>query len=454
MILVGNLRLLSQSSARRVCFDRLIIPVDKFQLRLCSSSYPCPLVNIPSHQLDWDSMTNPANEEKIIENIKMRKSGADIVKVNDLYKEIYLNTDINDIKTDTAKATIKDNLMKAGLAVPNMSADRVLQMGDEPTLIYEKPFVTPDFKMRKFEEIARILNGARLNNLSLLSGERTYYLTGVVAELEMALIQWTVDQLVNAGFSLLSVPDLLHPSIISGCGMSVEGDRTQVYQLDPHYGQVALSGTAEMALGGFLAGKSFTSEQVPNKMCAVSRCYRAETGGSGEEKGLYRVHQFSKVEMFCVTGSKMEDSSDALAMVHQLERELFNSLGLSYRVLDMCADELGDPASEKFDIEAWMPGREMWGEISSCSNCTDFQTRRLGVKMEDGTFCQTVNGTACAVPRMLIALCEQMQNENGSVTIPKVLREYMRGREIMEPKKKKLRPNFLFVNSANFFKSN
>ena len=453
-----TMRLLSHigaiASAGRVWFTG-VKPITSVTTasRLCSSasSYPCPPVSLSRPQLDWDLLSDPNNLEKIRENIKLRKSSACIDKVMELYKEIYLNTDIHDMKSDIARDAINDNLLAAGLAVPNMSADRVMQMGDNPTLVYEKPFTNPEFKVRKFEDIARILSGARLSNMTLLSGERTYYLTGIMAELEQALIQWTVDQLVQVGFSLVSVPDLLHPSIISRCGMAVEGDRTQVYQLDPYYGQVALSGTAEMALGGFLAGKTLTSMELPSKMCAVSRCYRAETGRLGEEKGMYRVHQFTKVEMFCVTTGELEESRSALAMVHQLERDLFTKLGLSYRVLDMCADELGDPASEKFDIEAWMPGREMWGEISSCSNCTDYQARRLGVKAEDGTFCHTVNGTACAVPRMLIAICEQMQTENGSVVIPEVLRGYMRDRELMEPKQRKKRPNFLFVTSAKFF---
>jgi len=324
-------------------------------------------------------------------------------------------------------------------------------MGDHSTLVYEKPFVNPSFKLRKFEDIGRLLSGVRLSNLTLFSGDRTYYLTGCLAELEQALIRWTVDQLISCGFSLLSVPDLLHPSIISACGMHVDGERTQIYQLDPIYGDVALSGTAEMALGGFLIGKTFHSSELPRKICAVSRCYRAETGRQGEEKGLYRVHQFTKVEMFCVTEGILEKSQAALAEIHQLERSLFSKLGLAYRVLDMCADELGDPAAEKYDIEAWLPGREMWGEISSCSNCTDYQTRRLSVHQEDGSFCHTVNGTACAIPRMIIAICEQMQLENGNVIIPDVLRQYMRGQEIMEAKSRKARPNFFYITSANFF---
>ena len=414
------------------------------------TSYPCPSLVLPPPQVDWGWVTHPDNYRKISENIKARRSNASIDKVMSLYKEIYLNTCIHDAKTDAARQAIIDELEAAGLALPNMCADRVLEMGDTPTLVYENTFEDPGFKLRKFEDIARILSGARLNNLTLMSGDRTYYLTGPLAELEQALIQWTVDELVSAGFMLYSVPDLLHPSIISACGMKVDGDRTQVYQLDPYYGQVALSGTAEMALGGYLAGKTFSTKQLPAKMCAVSRCYRAETSRVLEEKGLYRVHQFTKVEMFCLTSGDEGESGYAMDLVHQLERELFTKLGLSYRVLDMCGDELGDPAAEKYDIEAWMPGREMWGEISSCSNCTDYQARRLGVKMEDGTFCHTVNGTACAVPRMVIAICEQMQLENGAVTIPEVLRPYMRGQIVMEPKPKKLRPNFQFITSANY----
>ena len=129
-------------------------------------------------------------------------------------------------------------MLSASVKLPNMCSDRVLDMGSENKLVYEKPFTNPSFKLRKFEDIARILSGAKLNNLGLLTGERSYYLTGVMAELEQALIHWTVDKLMQHNFSLISVPDLIHPDIIRACGMNVDGDRTQVYQLDPVYGQV------------------------------------------------------------------------------------------------------------------------------------------------------------------------------------------------------------------------
>ena len=141
--------------------------------------------------------------------------------------------------------------------------------------------------------------------------------------------------------------------------------------------------------GIFDLSQTLKMSELPSKLCAVSRCYRAETGRQGEEKGLYRVHQFTKVEMFCVTEGSLDASGEALDLVHGVERELFTSLGLSYRVLDMCGEELGDPAREKRDVEAWLPGRGMWGEVSSCSNCGDYQARRLGVRDQGGRYCHT-----------------------------------------------------------------
>ena len=157
--------------------------------------------------------------------------------------------------------------------------------------------------------------------------------------------------------------------------------------------------------------------------------------------------------MFIVTEGRLEASERSLEEILALQRELFSLLGLSHRVLAMCPEELGDPAYRKYDIEAWMPGRQggFWGEISSCSNCTDYQARRLGVISSCGqNFCHTVNGTACAVPRMIIAICEQFQHENGSVEVPEVLRPFLGGKDLLEPLPKKKRPNLLWMPGANY----
>lgn len=191
-----------------------------------------------------------------------------------------------------------------------------------------------------------------------------------------------------------------------------------------------------MAIGGYLSQKTFPVEKLPIKLAAVSRCYRAEVSSVAEEKGIYRVHQFTKVEMFAI--SKPEMSNKLLEDILAFQEEHFNSLGLHMQTLDMPPHELGAPAYRKYDIEAWLAGRKIFGEISSTSNCTDFQSRRLGIKYsknEQNFYAHTLNGTACAVPRLLIALLEQYQNEDGTVTLPEVLHTFMNGKSVISRQK-------------------
>ncbi|KAJ9597236.1 hypothetical protein L9F63_011910 [Diploptera punctata] len=218
--------------------------------------------------------------------------------------------------------------------------------------------------------------------------------------------------------------------------MKVDGDRTQIYRLDQqlYEGDLCLSGTSEMALAAFVMNRTFRAEELPLRLAAVSRCYRAETSGLSDEKGVYRVHQFTKVEMFGV--STRENSSELLEEMRELEEEMFESLGLHFQTLDMPPHELGAPAFRKYDIEAWMPGRNMYGEISSCSDCTDYQSRRLNIKYLPHSstaplHAHTVNGTACAVPRMLIALLETYQQADGTVAVPEPLQHYLRNKSLI-----------------------
>lgn len=227
-------------------------------------------------------------------------------------------------------------------------------------------------------------------------------------------------------FELISVPDILPANVIQGCGFSTEGERNQVYKLN--HQDLCLSGTSEMALAAYFANRVTPVEEAPVKKIAFSRCYRAETSGMQEEKGIYRVHQFNKVEMFAVDHPSRSEA--LLEEFKNIQIDLFDELGLHFKVLDMPPHELGAPAYRKYDIETYMVGRDMWGEISSCSNCTDFQARRLNMKLKekDGTeiFAHTINGTACAVPRMLIALVETYQTSKGIVAIPQALQKYMK----------------------------
>lgn len=213
--------------------------------------------------------------------------------------------------------------------------------------------------------------------------------------------------------------------------MSTEGERNQVYKLLPS--NLCLSGTSEMALAGYFAGSRLKETQLPVKVTAVSKCFRAETSGIQEERGIYRVHQFTKVEMFSVC--RPSESTALLDEFREIEINLFKNLGLHFQLLDMPPSELGAPAYRKYDIEAWMAGRKMWGEISSCSNCTDYQSRRLNIKIDaTDEFAHTVNGTACAIPRMLIAIIETFQREDGSIAIPAPLQKYMKKEKIVKQK--------------------
>lgn len=221
--------------------------------------------------------------------------------------------------------------------------------------------------------------------------------------------------------------------------MNTEGERSQIYRIHPS--DLCLSGTSEMALAGYFAGRKIKADELPVKVTAVSRCFRAETSALHEEKGIYRVHQFTKMEMFSVC--RPTESTTMLEEFREIETNLFKNLGLHFKLLDMPPHELGAPAYRKYDIEAWMPGREMWGEISSCSNCTDYQSRRLNIKVDDtDEFAHTVNGTACAVPRMLIAIIETFQREDGTIPIPQALKKFMKIDKIM---KRKILPELQLV---------
>lgn len=258
-------------------------------------------------------------------------------------------------------------------------------------------------KPREFSELCRRLNILRTEHLGHFTGAKSYYLLGALADLEQALVRFTVAQLRLRGFRLISVPDILPAAVIEGCGMQTTGARNQVYKVDTEPLAQCMSGTAEMALAGYFAGKHLDGGQ---RVMATSRCFRAETSGLQEERGIYRVHTFTKVEMFAVCAGSESDAM--LEEFRTIEMELFELLGVPFRLLDMPPAELGAPAYRKYDIEAWLPGRRMYGEISSCSNCTDYQARRLGIRL-GAEWAHTVNGTACAVPRMLIAIVENFQ---------------------------------------------
>jgi len=275
-----------------------------------------------------------------------------------------------------------------------------------------------------------------------VSGQKFLYFKNGAALLELALVQWAVHEAVKRGFQPFIPPDLVRAPVVAGCGFAPRDDEaTQIYEVSDS--DLCLAGTAEIPMAGmFMNGTLIASKELPKRLVAFSHAFRTEAGSSGSEnRGIYRLHQFSKVELFALTRSDLDESNKMLEEIRSLEEDLFTQLGLCFRVLDMPTEELGAPAYRKFDMEAWMPGLEKWGEISSCSSCTDFQARRLNIRHKEEynqkgnlQFAHTLNGTACAVPRMIISILETFQNEDGSVNIPEVLQPYMMGMKVLEPK--------------------
>jgi seryl-tRNA synthetase len=225
-------------------------------------------------------------------------------------------------------------------------------------------------------------------------------------------------------------PDLAKNSILEGIGYTPKGPESQIYRVDEH--DLSLIATAEITIGGAYSDYIFESSELPLLVAGISHCFRTEAGSGGREsKGLYRVHQFSKVELFAFCAPK--DSEALHTKILAIEEEVFQGLGLPYRVIDIASGDMGAPAYRKFDIEAWMPGRGpsgSYGEVTSTSNCLDFQSRRLKIRyrhpdMEKPEFVHTLNGTAIANSRAIVALLENYQQADGTILMPEALQPYL-----------------------------
>ena len=315
--------------------------------------------------------------------------------------------------------------------IPNLShPDAPIGVDDKSNLEVfrgKTPLPTFDFKPLDHVELAEKLDLVDFEAGAQVAGHGFYFLKNDAVLLELALQRYAVDVLMREGFTPMTTPDLARNDVLAGTGYIPRGPETQIYSIDNS--DLSLVATAEITLGGMLAGQTLEAEQLPIKLCGISHCFRTEAGAHGRAtRGLFRVHQFTKIEMFAFT---MPDQSEAmLNHLRDLECMLFDGLGIPYRVVDTATGDLGGPAYRKFDLEAWMPGRDEFGEVTSTSNCTDFQARRLNIrykiKGEKGThFLHTLNGTAIAISRALIAIMENYQQADGSILVPEVLRPFV-----------------------------
>jgi seryl-tRNA synthetase len=324
-------------------------------------------------------------------------------------------------------AEIERNYLDLLLKVPNLTHRDSPVGGESDFRVLSKVGTPPvfNFTPKDHDELLLNLDLIDFERGAKVAASKFYFTKNNLVRLNYALINYGLDILSEAGFTIIETPDVAKNEILSGVGFNPRGTETQIYSIENT--DLSLIGTAEITMGGYHAGEILDLSQGPKKYAALSHCYRTEAGAYGKtSKGLYRVHQFTKLEMFVYC--KPEDSEQMHAELLALEQKIADGLELPYQVIDVASGDLGGPAYRKYDIEAWMTMKNDYGEITSTSNCTDYQARRLNIKhrKEDGTteYVHTLNGTAVVLSRFPLALIENNQQEDGSVNIPKALQPY------------------------------
>jgi seryl-tRNA synthetase len=297
-----------------------------------------------------------------------------------------------------------------------------------------------DFPVKDHVALCESLDLADFEAGARVAGQKFYFLKNEAVLLQMALVQYAMQALLKEGYTPVITPDLARAEVLEGIGFiprDPEKEKRQIYSIEDS--DLCLIATAEITLGGMHKDQTFDGAALPKKYVGLSHCFRTEAGAPGRDtRGLFRVHQFTKVEMFAFC---LPEQSEAIHLeLLRIEEAVFQGLGLPYRVIDTCTGDLGGPAYRKYDLEAWMPGRGAageYGEVTSTSNCTDYQARRLNIRYKQagkkGThFVHTLNGTAVAVSRALLAVLENYQQADGSVTVPEALRAWV-GKERVGP---------------------
>ena len=339
------------------------------------------------------------------------------------------------------EATLADAdaaLRAAHLAIPNVIEDGVRPGGEDDYVVLEEAAVpTYDFEVRDHLALGELLGAIDVQRGAKVSGARFYYLTGIGALLEFALVNLAVAQAVAAGFTPVIAPALVKAAAMEGTGF-LGAHAAEVYRLAED--ELYLVGTSEVPLAAYHAEEILDGGTPPLRYAGFSSCFRREAGSYGKDtRGIIRVHQFDKVEMFSFCRP-----ADATAEHQRLlgwERDFLAALELPIRVIDIAAGDLGSSAARKYDCEAWLPSQQRWLELTSTSNCTTFQARRLGIRLRERDTgggvgpVATLNGTLCAVTRSIVALLEVHQRADGSVAVPAALQPYLGGREVLEPRR-------------------
>jgi seryl-tRNA synthetase len=343
-------------------------------------------------------------------------------------------------KAEAAQSEAEEAFRSCLMSIPNPAAEEAPAGGEDDYVVLEhvgepRDFTADGFEPRDHVELGKLLGAIDIDRGAKVSGARFYYLTGVGADLELALVNMAMDQARGAGFTTMIPPTLVKPRAMEGTGFLGQA-ADDVYRVEGE--DMYLVGTSEVPLAAYHSDEILDASTLPRRYAAFSPCFRKEAGSYGKDtRGIIRVHWFDKVEMFSYT--TMEDSYAEHQRLLGWEKEWLAKLELAYRVIDTAAGDLGLSAQRKFDCEAWIPTQGKYRELTSTSNCTDFQARRLDIR---GRFpadqggvkpLATLNGTLVAIPRTIVAILETHQQADGSVRVPAALRPYLQGREVLEP---------------------
>ncbi|MFD8030458.1 serine--tRNA ligase [Streptomyces sp. NPDC059717] len=343
-----------------------------------------------------------------------------------------------DVKTaDAEQHEADEETKRLLLQLGNLVHPDVPVGGEEDFVVLETHGTVRDFGAEGFEpkdhlELGEGLGAIDVERGAKVSGSRFYYLTGVGALLELALVNAAMARATEAGLTPMLTPALVRPRAMEGTGFLGQAAEN-VYHLEKD--DFYLVGTSEVPLAAYHMDEIIDAEKLPLRYAGFSPCFRREAGTYGKDtRGIFRVHQFDKVEMFSFVDP--EDAENEHKRLLEWEKDWLNALELPFQVIDVASGDLGASASRKYDCEAWIPTQGKYRELTSASNCDSFQARRLSVRMRDGKRVQplaTLNGTLCAVPRTIVAILENHQLADGSVRVPEVLRPYLGGRELLEP---------------------
>ena len=333
-------------------------------------------------------------------------------------------------------ASVEERLREEMLKIPNMThPDAPIGKDDTENVEIRRSGELPDFgfEPKDHVELGESLGIIDFEAGTKVAGSKFYFLRGDAVLLELGLVRYALDTLIQHGYEPAITPDLARDEALIGTGFMPRGPETQIYSVENS--DLSLVATAEITLAGSLSGEILDKEKLPVRIAGLSHCCRTEAGSHGRaSRGLYRVHQFTKVEMFAF--AEPEQSETLHEEMVGIEEEIFQGLGLPYRVVDICTGDLGGAAYRKYDLEAWMPGRNAYGEVTSTSNTTDYQARRLAIRYRKNggrpQLLHTLNGTAIAVSRALIPILENYQQEDGSILVPEALVPYV-GKKKLEP---------------------